>query len=553
MYEKGKLKCGGCGKVEMAGLKYKCAQCEEVYYCDRSCQKKDWKAGHKEVCGLVKKHRIQEMQSAEDDGCQVYVMLPIELMSSLPEDLQKVFTKHQNWLHSEECTRDIWKKYGTRLHSDWDGWDVDAAGSRAGAADVHVRAVRFFIDVCSSNQVDETLKILEKTASEVFGMEFQRFFDDAYTGPGLHPKGFKFVKPNWSPSPAFQNELVKQAAAKQDGKPQSYSGTAFEPTLGRFDFLKGIDSDDRTDMWTTLQGDEPLTPFETERLTAWGQMCITGSWTDYLPNDSAKGADLFREAMARGTGDSASEAKSMLGMYYHRGDGNDAAKGIMLLQEAAEAGNIGARFNLGTALSLGHGVEQDIPAAKDLWRQIIEEESTREGVSERPVTHMYSAEGGTQKLVENSSSSYAPIAQYSLAQLMLHESHKEVRANGSVGKEGIEAMRMMIEAAKGGFQEAIKWLQEGPGGPEILQKVFEAQYNQAMERWGPPDSGKAGEDLARLAKELATPANVGNAKAQFVLGSMHQDGKGVKKDRQKAAKLLGQASAQGIKSFAQCA
>jgi uncharacterized protein len=260
--------------------------------------------------------------------------------------------------------------------------------------------------------------------------------------------------------------------------------------------------------------------------------------------------------MARGTGDSASEAKSMLGMYYHRGDGNDAAKGIMLWQEAAEAGNIGARFNLGTALSLGHGVEQDIPAAKDLWRQIIEEESTREGVSERPVTHMYSAEGGTQKPVENSSSSYAPIAQYSLARLMLyqlHESHKEVWANGSVEKEGMEAIWMMIEAAKGGFQEAIKWLQEASGGPEILQQVFEAQYNQAMERWGPPDSGKAGEDLARLAKELATPANVGNAKAQFVLGSMHQDGKGVKKDRQKAAKLLGQASAQGIKSFAQCA
>ena len=40
--------CAFCGK---AGDKLRrCARCRTVAYCDRTCQKQDWKQGHKQVC-----------------------------------------------------------------------------------------------------------------------------------------------------------------------------------------------------------------------------------------------------------------------------------------------------------------------------------------------------------------------------------------------------------------------------------------------------------------------------------------------------------------------
>lgn len=48
-----KIKCSGCGGVG----KSKCAKCENVYYCSRECQVKDWKI-HKSVCDREKSPHI---------------------------------------------------------------------------------------------------------------------------------------------------------------------------------------------------------------------------------------------------------------------------------------------------------------------------------------------------------------------------------------------------------------------------------------------------------------------------------------------------------------
>jgi len=46
------LHCGHCSVLEEDGQKFKlCAQCKEVCYCSRECQKAHWQE-HKKVCGV---------------------------------------------------------------------------------------------------------------------------------------------------------------------------------------------------------------------------------------------------------------------------------------------------------------------------------------------------------------------------------------------------------------------------------------------------------------------------------------------------------------------
>ena len=46
--EKGSLPCNFCGKIE-SDMK-QCSVCKRASYCSRDCQKKAWKAGHKNEC-----------------------------------------------------------------------------------------------------------------------------------------------------------------------------------------------------------------------------------------------------------------------------------------------------------------------------------------------------------------------------------------------------------------------------------------------------------------------------------------------------------------------
>ena len=50
--------CGYCGR-EGDGL-LKCAGCGTVAYCDRRCQKKAWKGGHRELCKRIQRERAEE-------------------------------------------------------------------------------------------------------------------------------------------------------------------------------------------------------------------------------------------------------------------------------------------------------------------------------------------------------------------------------------------------------------------------------------------------------------------------------------------------------------
>lgn len=56
MQESSDQKCGSCGKETKLS---KCGKCQEVYYCDRTCQKADF-AKHKVVCPLLTRLKVEQ-------------------------------------------------------------------------------------------------------------------------------------------------------------------------------------------------------------------------------------------------------------------------------------------------------------------------------------------------------------------------------------------------------------------------------------------------------------------------------------------------------------
>lgn len=48
--------CSCCGQVASEDvILMKCSACKAVVYCTLECQKKDWKAGHKQRCHMLRK------------------------------------------------------------------------------------------------------------------------------------------------------------------------------------------------------------------------------------------------------------------------------------------------------------------------------------------------------------------------------------------------------------------------------------------------------------------------------------------------------------------
>lgn len=48
-----RLTCDGCGETESAPNALKrCSTCKKAHYCSQACQRKHWRDGHKDICGV---------------------------------------------------------------------------------------------------------------------------------------------------------------------------------------------------------------------------------------------------------------------------------------------------------------------------------------------------------------------------------------------------------------------------------------------------------------------------------------------------------------------
>ena len=62
-----------CGSCKKADAQMCCAQCKSVFYCDRSCQRTDWKAGHKVICKAS-----EEESSSTAKAAAPSISMPLE-------------------------------------------------------------------------------------------------------------------------------------------------------------------------------------------------------------------------------------------------------------------------------------------------------------------------------------------------------------------------------------------------------------------------------------------------------------------------------------------
>lgn len=64
----GQLCCTGCGKRELPEKSFKrCGSCQVCYYCDAACQKRHWKAEHKNDCKYMGANEDKEDLGMEED------------------------------------------------------------------------------------------------------------------------------------------------------------------------------------------------------------------------------------------------------------------------------------------------------------------------------------------------------------------------------------------------------------------------------------------------------------------------------------------------------
>ncbi|XP_054165109.1 histone-lysine N-methyltransferase SMYD3-like [Oppia nitens] len=93
------LICEDC-LTKSNGLK-KCADCQHMYYCDRNCQRNDWRAGHRYECQIFKNH----YQKLIDKQQMAIPMLRMYLI--IKTNPQIVYKKYNTVGGQQRCFADL--------------------------------------------------------------------------------------------------------------------------------------------------------------------------------------------------------------------------------------------------------------------------------------------------------------------------------------------------------------------------------------------------------------------------------------------------------------
>ena len=200
-------------------------------------------------------------------------------------------------------------------------------------------------------------------------------------------------------------------------------------------------------------------------------------------------------------------AQNRLGLVYYTGEGveKDYAKAVELFRQAANQGDVYAQYQLGAMYYKSEGVEKDYAKAREWYEKAAEQGDADE---QYHLGMMY----------------YNGEGEYQISANLFDKYFSKFTRHPNVPS----ALLAVIVPLPFNFI-AIPF--NCPGG---LRGFFE-NYPQALYHDVSRDYGKAKEWFERA-------ANRGNAAAQYQLGKMYEDGRGVEEDFQKAAEWYLKAS-----------
>ena len=231
----------------------------------------------------------------------------------------------------------------------------------------------------------------------------------------------------------------------------------------------------------------------------------------------------------------ATAAQNNLGVMYSNGQGvrQNYAEAVEWYRMAADQGDTAAQNNLGYMYANGLGVAQNYAEAVK-WYRLAADQGDAD--AQNNLGYMYANGLGVAQNYAEAVKWYEwaawqgfSLAQYNLG--VMYETGK------GVNKDYSEALKWYGLAANQGHGDAIKWLRWAANqGNSGAQYTIGAMYH----------NGKGvNKDYSEAAKWYRLAADQGDSDAQYNLGVWYHNGKGVNKDYSEAAKWYRLAADQG--------
>lgn len=263
--------------------------------------------------------------------------------------------------------------------------------------------------------------------------------------------------------------------------------------------------------------------------------CYLSSGTG-TAKDSAEAARWFNQAAQRGH----AGAMNNLGNCYINGDGvmQNTGEAVKLFYQAAAQGNPEAQLALGTCFNAGMGVNKDIREAMNWWQKAGEQGIA---IAQHNLGICYC--NGVEGMAPNPAEGvkwYRKAAEqgYERSQLNLGVCYE---VGDGVPKDYAEAEKWYRKAAAQGNAKAKEGLERiGASRQSYAPSNVNVQYAVSMGK----DCYTNGR-YSEAAKWFISASEAGDAEAEFFLGFLFSQGKGVEKDEALGAALYRRAAEKG--------
>ena len=249
-----------------------------------------------------------------------------------------------------------------------------------------------------------------------------------------------------------------------------------------------------------------------------------------VSQDNAKAVEWYRKSAERGNAD----AQCNLGYMYSNGLGvsQDKVKAVEWYRKSAEQGNAVAQYNLGIMYEKGKGVSKDYVKAVEWYRK-----SAEQGKADAQCNLGYMYDNGMGVSQDNAKAAewYRKSAEQGNASAQYNLGIMYENGRG-VSQDYAKAAEWYRKSAEQGDTRAVEWYRKSAEQGNVT-----AQYNLGYMYH---DGRGVSRDHAKAVEWYRKSAEQGNADAQYALGYMYENGRGVSQDHAKAVEWYQKAAEQ---------